>query len=89
MMVGYSQEFGVCQGKSTINSVSINNSLVSKPQPCRHFLNQSVEKFCDQHKYAKKMQDFQRMRAGRMNTMGDRVDINQINKQRKLEKEEQ
>ena len=56
------------------------NSLVSKAINCRQFLNLSVEKFCDQHTHEIKMRQFDRMRAGRMNTMGERVDINQINR---------
>ena len=64
------------------------NQFVNKTFACREFVNKSVETLCDQHKIEKKIANFEKFRAGRMNTMGERVDINYINRMRKLEDKE-
>ena len=87
-MIGYSEHYSICQGKSSQNSVSQVNQFVNKTFACREFVNKSVETLCDQHKIEKKIANFEKFRAGRMNTMGERVDINYINRMRKLEDKE-
>lgn len=90
LIIGYSQDYDVCKGKSTANSVNPNsNSFQSQTVNCRAYLNKSVETLCDQHKFERRMNQFNKFRAGRVAVMGDRVDINAINRMRKMQEQEQ
>jgi len=64
------------------------NQFVTKSFPCREFLNKSVETYCDTHKLEKKLANFDRFKAGRMNARGERVDIHMINRMKSLEEKE-
>jgi len=47
-----------------------------------------VETYCDTHKLEKKLANFDRFKAGRMNARGERVDIHMINRMKSLEEKE-
>ena len=83
-IIGYSQDYDVCKGKTQSTSLA-NNQFNTQPMNCRIFVNRSVETLCDQHKFEKRMNSFNKFRSGRANTMGDKVDINAINKIRKMQ----
>lgn len=87
MMIGYSEEYGICAGNSNTNTVTQHNTFDAKKTQCRLFLNKSVETLCDQHKIERKIAQFSRFRAGRLNTMGEGVDIHHIKKMQKMEEE--
>lgn len=47
-----------------------------------------METLCDEHQMMRKISQFSRFKAGRLNTMGERVDIHQIKRLRKMEEHE-
>jgi len=78
MMIGYSEDYNLCKGKSSSNSVVSMFSGMAENFACRTFLNKSIETLCDKHKYERKLANLSRAKAGRLGLQGDRVDVNAI-----------
>ena len=87
-MIGYSEDYKICIGKNTVNASNLNGEGISQKIHCKQFLNKSVETLCHQHAYAKKLENMDRLKAGRLNIMGDRVDCNAIKRMDKMLKQE-
>ena len=78
MMIGYSEDYDLCKGKSSSNSVMVTPGGMAENFACRTFLNKSIETLCDKHKYERKLATLTRVKAGRLGLQGDRVDVNAI-----------
>lgn len=48
LMIGYSQDYSLCKGKSATSSVV--NGMMNQVFACRSFLNKSVETLCERHR---------------------------------------
>ena len=77
--IGYSADFDICRGQDS------NPRTPSVKVDCAEFVNKSVEKVCERHKFEMMQHQIAKAQGSRLNLISDKVDINAIKFKEKLD----
>jgi hypothetical protein len=74
LKIGFSNDFDICGGQNV-------DRQTSAKETCHNFVNKSVEKLCERHRFAAQTRKLDRFKANRIGLPAERVDLNVIRRQ--------
>jgi len=81
LQIGFAADFDVCRGHSVKPNTSEN-------VPCYNFVNGSVERLCERHKFELNTAKLNRFKAARIGCLSERVDFNEMRRHSKMNNED-